>query len=677
MQCKYRLTDPLSVEGAFSSPIPTHKCGELTEKHVGTCGLLLTHALYHYVVESSNHLFFHCFLLFGLHVVQYHDTRTAICSASDEGQSVGLTGWLSSIRFMGQTLAFVAIRDSIGTTQVKVEVDASDKAGMQVLELLRSTPLESILYVKGMVIARPVEMANKEMATGKIEVMASELEVLNRAESLPIPYHRGTIDVTNEDILLKYRYLELRQPNLQRNIRLRSKAMQATREFLVGQGFCEIETPTLFRKTSEGAREYVVPTRQPNKFYTLTQSPQQYKQLLMASGFDRYFQVARCYRDEDLRADRQPEFTQIDMELAFIQQDDIMKTIEGLISHVFKQCLNVDLPIPFPRHTYRWCMKNYGSDKPDTRFDIKLIELSDIFRTTNIGVLQAALSEQNGSVKAINMKGIGKLNDKDIEAIQTEAKKSSPGVITIAMNEDGKIKSSIAKHITESELQNLQERMDMKPGDLVVIASGIGEPVETTLGRLRLWARDRLIANGTLVVPQDRFDIFWVVDFPLFTWEDGKMLSTHHPFTAPVSEDASMLDGNPELVRGQHYDVVLNGFEIGGGSIRIHKKEDQIKVLRDVLKMAPEKVAEFQHLLDALGHGCPPHGGIALGFDRLMAVMVGAKSLRDVIAFPKSSSGAELMTGAPAPLGDTELGELFNLVKNAKDIAEKSGAKSL
>lgn len=574
---------------------------------------------------------------------------------------------------MGQTLAFLALRDSIGTTQVKVEVASADKAGLAVMEMLKSTPLESIVYLKGVVKARPSEMVNKEMSTGMVEVEGSELEVLNRAESLPIPFHRSAIDVANEDIRLKYRYLELRQPYLQRNIRLRSEALQAVRSFLVSQGFCEIETPTLFRKTSEGAREYVVPTRQPNKFYTLTQSPQQYKQLLMASGFDRYFQIARCYRDEDLRADRQPEFTQIDMELAFIQQDDIMKTIEGLLSQVFKQTLNVDIPTPFPRHSYRWCMKNYGSDKPDTRFGIKLVEVGDIFKTTNVGILQSAISKENGVIKAINMKGIGKLNDKDIDSIQMEAKKSGgPGVVTITLAEDGSLKSSIAKYLSENEVEDLIERLDIKAGDLVCLSAGEEDFACTTLGRLRLWARDRMVANGTLVIPADRFDLFWVVDFPLFTWEDGKMLSTHHPFTAPVSDDANMLSSNPELVRGQHYDVVLNGYEIGGGSIRIHKKEEQIKVLRDVLGMTPLKVAEFQHLLDALGHGCPPHGGIALGFDRLMAVIVGAKSLREVIAFPKSSSGAELMTGAPAQLGNAELDELFNLVKSAKDIVDKA-----
>lgn len=590
-------------------------------------------------------------------------------------ETVGLTGWLSSIRFLGQNLAFLAIRDSIGTTQVKVEVAETDAAGQEVLSILRSTPLESIVYIKGIVRARPDSMVKADVATGAIEVEASALEVLNRAEDLPLPFHRATVEVANEDLRLKHRYLELRQPYLQRNIRLRSKALQAVREFLIGKSFCEIETPTLFRKTSEGAREYVVPTRQPNKFYTLTQSPQQYKQLLMASGFDRYFQVARCYRDEDLRADRQPEFTQIDMELAFIQQDDIMLTIEGLLATVFKQTLNVTVPTPFPRHTYKWCMDNYGSDKPDTRFDMKLVDITSAFANTQVGVIQSAVSSApsgKGFVKALNMKSIGKLNDKEIEAIQLEAKKSSGGVVIVTVNSEGRLKSSVAKHLSEAEEKTIRETLDLKAGDLVAIASGTEDSTLATLGRLRLWARDRMVANGTLNIPADRYDLFWVVDFPLFTWEDGKMLSTHHPFTAPVSEDAHLLHTHPEQVRGQHYDVVLNGYEIGGGSIRIHKKQDQIAVLRDVLGMATEKVAEFQHLLDALGHGCPPHGGIALGFDRLMAVLVGAKSLREVIAFPKSSSGAEIMTGAPASLGNAELNDLFETVKAAKAIVEKS-----
>lgn len=593
-----------------------------------------------------------------------------------EGQTVGLAGWLSSIRFLGQNLAFVVVRDSIGTTQVKVEVLEGDKEGQEVLELLRHTPLESIIYLKGKVNARPSETVNKDMSTGTIEVEAREIEILNRAENLPLPYHRSTIEVGSEEMRLKHRYLDLRQPSLQRNIRLRSTALQAVRSFLVGTGFCEIETPTLFRKTSEGAREYIVPTRQPNKFYTLTQSPQQYKQLLMASGFDRYFQIARCYRDEDLRADRQPEFTQIDMELAFIQQDDIKRTIEGLLANVFKSTLGVNIPTPFPEHTYKWCMDNYGSDKPDTRFDMKLLDVTEDFaKTTKIGVISSALSklpEGKGFVKAINLKGIGKMNEKDIDTIQMEAKKSSSGVLTVSVNEDGKLKSSIAKYLSESEEKVIREKLDLKPGDLVLIACGTEEETWSSLGRLRLWARDRKIANGTLQIPADRYDLFWVVDFPLFTWEDGKMLSTHHPFTAPVSEDAHMLSSHPEKVRGQHYDVVLNGYEIGGGSIRIHKKEEQIKVLRDVIGMSADKVAEFQHLLDALGHGCPPHGGIALGFDRLMAVLVGAKSLREVIAFPKSSSGAEIMTGAPATLGPSETKELYEVVKAAKEMVEKA-----
>lgn len=586
-----------------------------------------------------------------------------------------MTGWLSSIRFLGQNLAFLAVRDSIGTIQVKVEVAETDAAGQQVLSLLRSTPLESIVYVNGQVRARPGATVKEGTSTGSIEVEARAIEVLNRAEDLPLPYHRATVDINNEDLLLKHRYLELRQPYLQRNIRLRSKALQAVREFLISKSFCEIETPTLFRKTSEGAREYVVPTRQPNKFYTLTQSPQQYKQLLMASGFDRYFQVARCYRDEDLRADRQPEFTQIDMELAFIQQDDIMKTIEGLLAQVFKHTLNVDIPTPFPRHTYKWCMDNYGSDKPDTRFGMKIVDVTSAFVGTKLGVVEscvAAAPAGKGRVKAINLKSIGKLHDKTIEEMQIEARKNSKGVIAISLGADGRLKSSVSKHISESEEKMLRETMDLQQGDLVCIASGSEDDVLTTLGRVRLWARDSMIAKGTLTIPADRYDLFWVVDFPLFTWEDGKMLSTHHPFTAPVSEDAHLLHSHPEQVRGQHYDVVLNGYEIGGGSIRIHKKDDQIAVLRDVLGMANNKVAEFQHLLDALGHGCPPHGGIALGFDRLMAVLVGAKSLREVIAFPKSSSGAELMTGAPAPLGDAGLNDLYETVKAAKALAEKS-----
>ena len=591
------------------------------------------------------------------------------------GETVGLTGWLSSIRFFGQNLAFAVIRDSLGTTQVKIEVAEGSAEGQEVLSLLRATPLESIIHIKGKVQARPESTVKAEVLTGEIEVSASALEILNRAEDLPLPYHRKNVDVANEDLLLKHRYLELRQPRMQRNIRMRSRALQAVRDFLIKKQFCEIETPTLFRKTSEGAREYVVPTRQPNKFYTLTQSPQQYKQLLMASGFDRYFQVARCYRDEDLRADRQPEFTQIDMELAFIQQDDIMQTIEGLLAHVFKRTLRVDIPVPFPRHTYKWCMENYGSDKPDTRFDMKLVDLSSVFQDTQLEVIKSNLGKagSNGAIRGFNMKNIGHVSEKDSKTFLADAKKTASGTFILSVDAEGKFKSTgIASHLSDAEKSALVSQLNLEHGDLAVISVGVDENVCNALGRLRLWARDRKIKNKTLDIPADRFDLFWVVDFPLFTWEDGKMLSTHHPFTAPVSEDAHLLESEPHKVRGQHYDVVLNGFEIGGGSIRIHKKDDQIKVLRDVLGMAPEKVAEFQHLLDALGHGCPPHGGIALGFDRLMAVLVGAKSLREVIAFPKSSSGAEIMTGAPATLGAKEIEDLYEIVKEAKNMVSQS-----
>lgn len=505
------------------------------------------------------------------------------------------------------------------------------------------------------------------METGNIEIKVSGFEVINKANNVPIPYHRNDLNVNNENTLLKYRYLELRQPYLQYNIRTRSEILRVVRNYFSELNFCEIETPTLFRKTSEGAREYIVPTRTPNKFYTLTQSPQQYKQLLMASGFDRYYQIARCYRDEDLRSDRQPEFTQIDLEMAFIQQEDIMEVIENLLAKIWKEILNIQLVTPFPRKTYQWCMENYGSDKPDTRFDMKLHNVSVIFKNTSSKILSDSI-QRGDKIYSINLNSLGNLKDKEITQILTFGKEPQDLNLIFIPVINGKWKNPISKHISQEEKDKLISSLNIKDGDMVVLGIGNGVNLLETLGKVRSCAAQYQINNNILKIPEMSFDYFWVVDFPLFTVEDGILTSTHHPFTAPTSEDAHLLSKDPLKVRGQHYDVVINGYEIGGGSIRIHKKNEQLRVLKDILKLSDQKVAEFNHLLEALDHGCPPHGGIALGLDRLVSVITNSKSLRDCIAFPKSSNGSEIMTGSPSELSKDDLKELLSLIQKSYDM---------
>lgn len=388
----------------------------------------------------------------------------------------------------------------------------------------------------------------------------------------------------------------------------------------------------------------------------------------------RYFQVARCYRDENLRADRQPEFTQIDLEMAFIQQEDLMKVIEDLLSAVWKDALGFQMQTPLPRRTYRWCMDHYGSDKPDTRYELKLQDLTDIFSSTAVSVLQNKTTKSEpwqGSfgVKAINVTGLSSAcNEKELDAIQSEAKLNSNGrgVVMIRVGKGGVLKSSVSKHFSETEVAQLSSRLAAREGDVIMLSAGLGDEPLTLLGKMRIWCANILQQKKLLIIPADRYDFFWVVDFPLFSWEDGVMAATHHPFTAPVSEDAHMLLTHPEKVRGQHYDIVLNGIELGGGSIRIHRAEEQLKVFRDVLKLPMANVNEFSHLLEALSHGCPPHGGIALGLDRLVAQALGTKSLREVLAFPKTGTGAELLTGSPSTLAPADLQQVTDWLKQAQ-----------
>lgn len=508
------------------------------------------------------------------------------------------------------------------------------------------------------------------METGGIEVEVIEFKVLNKALDVPIPYHRNDVDVNNEELLLKYRYLELRQPHLQRNIRMRSQVLNTVRNYFNDNLFVEIETPTLFRKTSEGAREYIVPTRNVDKFYTLTQSPQQYKQLLMVAGFERYYQIARCYRDEDLRADRQPEFTQIDVEMSFIKKEEIMSIMEILIAAIWKSAIGYEMTVPFPRRTYEWCMQNYGTDKPDLRYDLKIHNLTEIFQNTNIQAIKDELSKAH-SVFSINLTGLSKLNEKELDLLLTDGKGLMKDSFFFTIKcDNGKMKSKFTKHFSEEELSNLKQALNIKDGDLILIACGEKRILES-LGKVRTHASSIMQTKGILSLDSRAFEYFWVTDFPLFTIEEGVLKATHHPFTAAEQEDEELISTNPLSVRGQHYDIVINGYEIGGGSIRIHKKQQQLAVFKDILKLSDAKIAEFTHLLDALDHGAPPHGGIALGLDRMIAVLANSPSIRDGIAFPKSSNGTELMTNAPTSIGKQELEDLYELIAKAKESYNK------
>ncbi|GAM18771.1 hypothetical protein SAMD00019534_019460 [Acytostelium subglobosum LB1] len=607
-------------------------------------------------------------------------------SIIDVDKRVVLYGWVSSLRRHGE-FVFIVIRDAHGTTQAFCPIGpdstlqfTSNVPDMQIqsIDEIKSLRLESVVRIEGVVSARPDNMRNKNMATGDIEINVDRVCLLNACKELPFTIEHDAEKVT-EEVRLKYRYVDLRRPNVQSNIRLRSKVAMAARQFLVSQQFVEVETPTLFRPTPEGAREYLVPTRMKGQFYSLPQSPQQYKQLLMVGGLDRYFQLARCYRDEDLRADRQPEFTQIDMEMSFINCEMVYKIIEGLLKAMWKEA-GYDIPTPFPHLTYKHVLSTYGVDKPDTRYGLELIDITDVFsKDTGIGIFNKILNQPPRStfeeaqhvIKCIKLpKVLTGFSSKDVDHIQNEAKvivPDSPGLITIRVGSK-EWKSMISKSISESERETLTRRLELEENDLVLVAAGPRCVVEPLLGKVRILSATMMKERGLLTIDPKQFNFLWVVDFPLFTPSDylddnSPLQSTHHPFTAPHPDDMStLLKGEKpsdfENIRGLHYDIVLNGVELGGGSIRIHNNETQMRVLEKVLKLEPHLVHRFDHLLSALSMGCPPHGGIALGFDRLMSLLVGSPSIRDVIAFPKTSGGRELMTSSPSNVTTQELTEL-------------------
>ena len=578
--------------------------------------------------------------------------RTCRCAELSEkniGEEVTMMGWVQKQRNKGGII-FVDMRDRSGILQVIFEDGEINEADFAKAEKLRS---EFVIAVKGKVTARSGAV-NENLATGAIELRAEELRVLSESDTPPFPIEADS--KTKEELRLKYRYLDLRRPDLQRNLIMRSKVATLIRQFLADEGFLEIETPMLTKSTPEGARDYLVPSRvHPGTFYALPQSPQLFKQLLMCSGYDRYFQLARCFRDEDLRADRQPEFTQVDMELSFVDEDDVMDVNERLLQKLFKEILDVDIELPIQRMTWQEAMDRFGSDKPDLRFGMELKDVSEVVKGCGFGVFTGAL-ENGGSVRGINAKGQGGMPRKKIDALVKFAKDfGAKGLAYLAINEDGTYKSSFAKFMTDDELKTLVDAMEGEPGDLLLFAADKNKIVWDVLGNLRLE-----IAKNLDLLDKNVYKFLWVTEFPEFEYseEQGRYLAMHHPFTMPFEDDIQYLESNPEKVRARAYDIVLNGTEIGGGSIRIHQDDVQEKMLR-ALGFTDEKAHEqFGFLLDAFKYGVPPHAGLAYGLDRLVMIMAHEDSIRDVIAFPKIKDASCLMTDAPNVVDDKQLEEL-------------------
>lgn len=565
------------------------------------------------------------------------------------GQKVTLMGWVQKRRNLG-SLIFVDLRDRSGLMQIVFDEPVIGSEGFEKAGSLRS---EYVIAVVGTVQKRSAAV-NENLKTGAIEVAAEDLRILSESKTPPFPIEEGIS--TKDEVRLKYRYLDLRRPDIQKNLILRSKVCGIIRDFMLKEGFLEIETPILQKSTPEGARDYLVPSRiHPGSFYALPQSPQLFKQLLMCSGYDRYFQIARCFRDEDLRADRQPEFTQVDMEMSFVDVDDVIDVNERLLARVFSEAIGVEVPLPIPRMTWQEAMDRFGSDKPDIRFGMELTDVSDVVADCGFGVFSGAIAD-GGTVRGINVKGQAKMPRKKIDKLVEFARScGAKGLAYACVNEDGSYKSSFAKFMTEEEMDRLVQKMDGQPGDLLLFAADRFKTAVEVLGALRL----NLAKELELYDPSE-FAFLWVVDFPQFEWSDeqNRYLAMHHPFTMPYEEDLPMLLTDPGKVRAKAYDIVLNGCELGGGSVRIHQDDVQEKMFEALGFTVEEAHDRFGFLLDAFSYGVPPHAGLAFGLDRMIMLMTGADSIRDVIAFPKVKDASDLMTEAPTPVDDKQLEEL-------------------
>ena len=568
---------------------------------------------------------------------------------------VTVMGWVQKNRNKGGII-FCDLRDRSGILQIIFE---EDECGSEVFNKAMKLKQEFCIAVTGILKKRDGAF-NESLETGELEVRAKGLRILSESETPP--FHIEEDSKTKEELRLKYRFLDLRRPDLQRNLMVRSKVATTTRNFLAENGFLEIETPTLIKSSPEGARDYLVPSRvYPGSFYALPQSPQLFKQLLMVSGYDRYFQLARCYRDEDLRADRQPEFTQIDMELSFVDVDDVLDVNERLLQRLFKDVLNVDVKLPIQRMTWQEAMDRFGSDKPDLRFGMELKDVSSVVANSEFAVFKNALAA-GGSVRGINATGQAGMPRKKIDALVEFVKSyRAKGLAYMAIESDGNIKSSFAKFMTEAEIEGLKSAMDAKPGDMLFFAADSNKVVWDTLGALRVE-----LASQLGLLKKDDYRFLWVTEFPLLEWseEENRFKAMHHPFTAPMDEDWQYIDSDPGRVRAKAYDIVLNGTEIGGGSVRIHQGDVQAKMF-DVLGLSKEVAQErFGYLLDAFKYGVPPHAGLAYGLDRVVMLMVEADSIRDVIAFPKVKDASDLMTNAPDKVDDAQLKELGLIIKS-------------
>ena len=575
--------------------------------------------------------------------------RCAEVSNALEGQKVTVMGWVQKSRNKGGII-FVDLRDRSGILQIIFE---ESKCGSECFEKATKLKSEFVAAIEGIVCKRGGAV-NENLTTGDIEVVATSLRILSEAETPPFPIEENS--KTKEELRLKYRYLDLRRPDLQRNLVMKSKVMTIARQFMANEGFLEIETPMLCKSTPEGARDYLVPSRiHPGTFYALPQSPQIYKQLLMCSGYDRYFQIARCFRDEDLRADRQPEFTQMDMELSFVDVDDVIDVNERLLAKLFKEILDVDVKLPIRRMTWIEAMNRFGSDKPDLRFGMELKDISEVVKGCGFGVFTGAL-ENGGSVRGINAKGQGAMPRKKIDALVEFAKTyGAKGLAYIAINEDGTYKSSFAKFMTEDEMNNIVVALSGEPGDLLLFAADKNKVVWDTLGALRCHLADQM---GLL--DKNVFEFVWITEFPLLEWSDeqNRFTAMHHPFTMPMEEDLAIIDTDPGKVRAKAYDIVLNGNEIGGGSVRIHQDDIQEKMFECLGFTREQAYERFGFLLDAFKYGVPPHAGLAYGLDRLVMLMAKQDSIRDVIAFPKVKDASCLMTNAPDYVDEAQLKEL-------------------
>ena len=575
--------------------------------------------------------------------------RCTEVSSANIGEKVTVMGWVQKSRNKGGII-FVDLRDRSGILQVIFE---ESQCGAECFEKAGKLRSEFVAAIEGTVCKR-AGAVNENLATGDIEVVASSLRILSEAETPPFPIEENS--KTKEEIRLKYRYLDLSRPDLQRNLIMKSKVATIARQFMADEGFLEIETPMLTKSTPEGARDYLVPSRvHPGTFYALPQSPQLFKQLLMCSGYDRYFQIARCFRDEDLRADRQPEFTQMDMELSFVDVDDVIDVNERLLAKLFKEILDLDIQLPIQRMTWQEAMDRFGSDKPDLRFGLELKDVSDVVKDCEFGVFTGALAN-GGTVRGINAEGQGSMPRKKIDALIEYAKTyGAKGLAYIVINEDGSYKSSFAKFMTEEQMNALVAAMDGKPGDLLLFAADKTKIVWTVLGALRCH-----LAELMGLVDKNVYRFVWITEFPLLEWsdEENRFTAMHHPFTMPMEEDLQYIDSDPGRVRAKAYDIVLNGNEIGGGSVRIHQDDIQEKMFECLGFTKAEAHERFGFLLDAFKYGVPPHAGLAYGLDRLVMLMAKQDSIRDVIAFPKVKDASCLMTNAPDYVDDKQLAEL-------------------